>query len=158
MSRRATARRSAALRERARVYRTTPAGPVVVDASIAVLWFTSEPDRWDARTLLASDARLFAPEMMAVEATNAWWKKLRRGEMDRADVEDAITNLLAVGVTWASSTSLLRSGLQLASDLGHPVYDCLYIALAASHSASLATADDGLRRAARRAGVDIWPG
>lgn len=93
---------------------------------------------------------------MAIEATNAWWKKLRRREMVLADVEQAVTNLLALGITWTPSTALLRPATRLAAELGHPVYDCVYLALAASHSAPLATADDRLRRAAKRVGVRVW--
>jgi predicted nucleic acid-binding protein len=76
--------------------------------------------------------------------------------MDVADVEQAVTNLLAVGIEWTSSAHLVRPAARLAAELGHPVYDCLYLALAGSHSASLATADERLRRAAGRVGVRIW--
>src|SRR5262249_18862482 len=92
----------------------------------------------------------------ATETTNAWWKKLRRHEMDLADVEQAVTNLLAVGIVWTPSAALLRPAVRLAVDLGHPVYDCVYLALAASHAAALATADERLRRAADRVGIRVW--
>jgi predicted nucleic acid-binding protein len=141
---------------RERPPRYAGAGPVVVDASIACLWFANEPDQRGAARLLDTEAALLAPDLMAAEAANAWWKKLRRGEMARADVEDAVTNLLALGITWTPSPRLLRPAVRLAVDLGHPVYDCLYLALAAAHPASLATVDDRLRRAAERVGVRIW--
>jgi len=129
---------------------------VVVDASIAVLWFANEPDRGNAARLLQSESVLLSPDLMAVEATNAWWKKLRRGEMDPTDVDQAITNLLALEIVWTASTTLLRGAARLAVEVEHPVYDCVYLALAATRSASLATADDRLRRAAARLGVPIW--
>ena len=131
-------------------------GPIVVDASIAFLCFANEPDRWGAARLLETEATLLAPDLMAVEATNAWWKKLRRREMDAIDVEQAVTNLLALGIDWTSSGRLVRAAARLAVKLGHPVYDCLYLALAASHSAMLATADERLRRGAERLGIRIW--
>jgi predicted nucleic acid-binding protein len=93
---------------------------------------------------------------MAVEVTNAWWKKLRRREMELADVEQAVTNLLALGIDWTPAVALLRPAARLATAISHSVYDCLYLALAASHSALLATADDRLRQAAERVGVRIW--
>lgn len=144
------------VRERTSRYRIAPAGPVVVDASIAFLWFVREPDRWGAQRLLETDATLLAPDLMAVEVTNAWWKKLRRREMDMADVEQAVTNLLALGIAWTAAAALLRPAARLAVELGHPVYDCVYLALARSHSASLATADDRLRRAAQHLGLRVW--
>jgi predicted nucleic acid-binding protein len=147
---------AARVRERAARYRVSIAGPVVVDASVAVLWFANEPDPLGAARLLEVEAALLAPDLMAAEATNAWWKKLRRREMDLADVEQAVTNLLALGIAWTPSPVLLRPAARLAVELGQPVYDCLYLALAASHSASLASADDRLRQAAERLGVRVW--
>src|SRR5262249_19519899 len=82
-----------------------------------------------------------------------WWKKLRRHEMGLTDVEQAVTHLLAIGITWTPSASLLRPAARLAAELGHPVYDCMYLALAASHSALLATADERLRRGGERVGL-----
>jgi predicted nucleic acid-binding protein len=148
----------ARVRERESRYAPSSAGPVVVDASIAVLWFANEPDRWSAHRLLESASPLLAPDLMAVETTNAWWKKLRRREMEMTDVEEAVTNLLALEIAWTSSTVLLRPAARLAADLGHPVYDCLYLALAASHSASIATADDRLRKGAERLHLPLWRG
>ena len=128
----------------------------MVDASMAFLWFANEPDRWGAARLLETEATLLAPDLMAVEATNAWWKKLRRREMDIVDVEQAVTYLLAVGIGWTAAAELVRPAARLAAELGHPVYDCVYLALAATRSASLATADERLRRGAERLGVRIW--
>jgi len=146
----------ARMRERASRYRITAPGPVVVDASIAFLWFAHEPDRWGAARLLETEAALLAPDLMAVETTNAWWKKLRRHELDMVDLEQAVTNLLALGIAWTPSAALLRPAARLAAELGHAVYDCMYLALAASESAALATADDRLRRVADRLGVQVW--
>ena len=128
----------------------------MVDASIAFLWFANEPDPGHADRLLETEALLLAPDLMMIEAANAWWKKLRRREMDLTDVEQAVTNLLAVGINWTSSAELIRSAARLASELGHPVCDCVYLALAAARSASLATVDERLRRGAERMGVRVW--
>jgi predicted nucleic acid-binding protein len=128
-----------------------------VDASIAFLWFAHEPDRWSAAQLLDSETALLAPDLMIAEVTNALWKKLRRREMERADVEQAVTNLLALRIDWVSAEHLIRSAARLAAELDHSVYDCLYLALAVLHGAPLATGDESLRRAAERVGVRIWP-
>jgi len=147
-------RAATGVRERAPRYAT--GGPVVVGASIAVIWFASEPDRWGAGRLIEAEVPLFAPDLMAIEAANAWWRKTRRHEMAPGDLEQAVTNLLALGIAWTSSHVLLQSATRLAIELGHPVYDCLYLALALSHSALLASADEHLRRAAQRVGVHLW--
>jgi predicted nucleic acid-binding protein len=152
----ATARRRATrVRERAADY-TLASGPIVVDASMAYPWFTNDPDSKGAARLLDTDAILIAPEFMAVEVTNAWWKKLRRGEIDVVAVERAVTHLLALEIAWVPAATLLRPAARLAAELKHPVYDCIYLALAASRSAVLATADERLRAAAQRVGVRLW--
>jgi len=154
-----SARRSARQtrsRERPSRYSITASTPIVVDASIAVLWFVNEPDRWGAAGLLQTASSLLSPEFMVVEMTNALWKKLRRGLIDLADVEQAVTNLLALEIEWTPSVQLIKPAARLAGELAHPVYDCLYLALAASRGASLASADERLRHAAERVGLPIW--
>jgi predicted nucleic acid-binding protein len=155
MPRTTTPPRARRVREREGRY-TIANGPIVVDASMAYSWFTTDPDPRGAARLLETDSLLLAPDLMAVEATNAWWKKLRRGEIDLAGVERAVTDLLALEIVWVSAATLLRPAARLAAELGHPIYDCVYLALAASHSAVLATADDRLQRGAQRVGVRLW--
>jgi len=131
-------------------------GPVVVDASMAAVWFTNEPDRRGAAGLLETESMLLAPDLMAVEATNVWWKRLRRREMDLAHIERAVTRLLALHIEWVAAATLLGPAIRLAAELGHPVYDCVYLALAASRGAALATADERLRAGTERVGVPLW--
>ena len=149
--------RSRRARERASRYTVASREPIVVDASIAFLWFVNEPDRSGAARLLESESLLLSPDLMIAEVTNAWWKKLRRREMNLEDVEQAVTNLLALGIDWTPSADLVKPAARLAAELDHPVYDCLYLALAAAQSTPVATADDRLRRAAERIGIPVWP-
>jgi predicted nucleic acid-binding protein len=144
-------------RERASRYTVASREPIVVDASIAFLWFANEPDRPGAARLLETESLFFSPDLMIAEVTNAWWKKLRRREMSLEDVEQAVTNLLALGIDWTPSAELVKPAARLAAELEHSVYDCLYLALAAARSTAIATADDGLRRAAERIGIPVWP-
>jgi predicted nucleic acid-binding protein len=148
-------RRTARVREREAHY-TIASGPIVVDASMAFPWFADDPDSRAAARLLETDSMLLAPDLMAVEVTNAWWKKLRRREMDLAAIEQAVTGLMALQIVWVAAATLLRPAARLAAELGHPIYDCVYLALAASHSAALATADERLQRGAQRVGVRLW--
>jgi predicted nucleic acid-binding protein len=134
--------------------RTEP--PVVVDASIAVQWYAPEPGSGEATRLLHTAALFLAPDFMPIEATNAWRKKCRRGEMSSVQVEQAIRRLLAVGVDLLSSATLLPRAARLALDLDQAVYDCVYLALAGLHGARVATADVRLRRAAERLGIHVW--
>jgi len=49
------------------------------------------------------------------------------------------------------------SAKRLALEIGHPVYDCLYLVLAQAHDLPLATFDDRLRRAARLWRIAVFP-
>jgi len=54
---------------------------VVVDASVAIKWLLEESGTRPAVRLLAERRPLLAPDLMLIEAANALWKKVRRGEM-----------------------------------------------------------------------------
>ena len=149
MRARPTARRRHASAREGEARYEIAGGPVVVDASMAVLWFANEPDPRQAARLLERDAMLLAPDFMAVEATNAWWKKFRRREMTVVEAEQAVTRLLALDIVWTTAATLLRPAVRLAAELGHPVYDCIYLALAESDHCELLTADDIFARRVR---------
>jgi predicted nucleic acid-binding protein len=129
---------------------------VVVDASVAVQWFSREPGSGIAERLMEAEFGLLAPDIMPVEAANAWWRKVRHGDMTRQDLEQAVVNLLALDILLASTVKLLTKATGLATALGHPVYDCVYLALSAERGASLATVDVRLRKTAARLGVGVW--
>lgn len=123
---------------------------------MAVQWFANEPGSETAGRLLETPAALLAPDIMSGEAANAWWKKVRRGEMGASDMDEAVASLLAIGIAWVPTADLLPQASRLAVEIGHPIYDCLYLALAAERGARLATADVPLRRRAGRMGIRLW--
>ncbi len=60
---------------------------LVVDASVAVKWLIAE-DGSDAAALLLMDGDdLHAPRLMASEVANALWCKIRKGEVERGQVD-----------------------------------------------------------------------
>jgi uncharacterized protein with PIN domain len=133
-------RRGARLREREARY-DVAGGPVVVDASMAVSWFANEPDARDAARLLERESMLLAPDVMAVEATNAWWKKLRRHDMTLVEVEDAVTrHIPCTTVSISRSQRLAPRSLRRrtsASDRARSASACASGALAASSRGTL---------------------
>jgi predicted nucleic acid-binding protein len=129
-----------------------------VDASVAVQWFANEPGSAVAAGLLEQDTSLCAPDLMPIEAVNAWWKKVQLGEMQADDLDQALIGLRSLGLDFVPALSLLARAARLAVDIGHPVYDCLYLTLAGDRQARLASADRPLRRAAARLGIKLWTG
>lgn len=114
---------------------------VTVDASVAVKWFVAEDHRKEARHLLGPGIERFAPDLLPVECANTIWKKARRGEIDSAaPFLEGITRLPEV-VGIQPGQALLRDATETAVRIGHPVYDCLYIACAKLTGSVLVTAD-----------------
>jgi len=129
----------------------------VVDASVAVKWVIPEVLSDQASSLRGRADRLLAPDLLLPEAANALWKKLARREITAREAAQAIDLLMASGLDLRPSGPLLARALTLAWRLRHPVYDCLYLALAQAEGATLITADHRLlaRVAGRRTRVTV---
>ena len=120
---------------------------LVIDASVAIKWFVVENLHAEAKRLLGRGDDLHAPDLLVVELANVAWKKAARKEIDaRQAREIALAYLDGVPAIW-SSADLVDRALQIALELGHPVYDCLYIACAEAVGGVLVTADGRLRMA-----------
>ena len=111
----------------------------VVDASVAFCWFVREPETETANRLIRATTELVAPSLMLVELANGSWNKLRRREIE-ADVADAGLREIRRFVPQIFDDAALAA-LALARELEHPVYDCVYLALARRRDAPLVTLD-----------------
>ncbi len=111
----------------------------VVDASVAVKWVVAEPDSEAAVAL--TGAALTAPDLLLPECANVLWKRISRGELAVDEALLAVHALAMAPVTIVPSRDILADALRLSAALDHPVYDCLYLALASRDSVPLVTAD-----------------
>jgi predicted nucleic acid-binding protein len=116
----------------------------IVDASVAVKWVVDEQFS-DAARLLAG-ARLYAPDLLYIECANILWKKAVKGDVTHSQAARALKELRTSPVTIVASGPLLEKALAMAGVLRHPVYDCVYLALAAEKKMPLVTADERLAR------------
>lgn len=144
-------------RARFRGVRETPAQEVVIDASTAVRWYAPEPESPIALRLLEGGWRLTAPDFMAAEAANAFWKKVRKGDMTRALMEEAVAALFQIGIEWVPLKAVLPRAARLSVELRHPVYDCVYLATALARGIPLAAGDRRLRDLARQLEISLYP-
>lgn len=94
-------------------------------------------------------ARLEAPDLLLVECANILWKKTRIGDLTKKRAGESLEALFDAPVAFMASRDLLGHALELSLELRHPVYDCLYLALAAERNLPLVTADERLAAAAR---------
>jgi predicted nucleic acid-binding protein len=112
---------------------------LVIDASVALKWVLDEPGKDAADALLDED--LIAPSLWLLESANALWRRARRGEITAAQADDRLATLFDAPVTNTAIEDDLPSATALASSLNHPVYDCLYLALALREDSHVVTAD-----------------
>jgi len=128
---------------------------LVVDASVAAKWILPEADSAAAAALREQETELVAPSLIAAEIGNALWKAVRSGNIRRTE---AIAGMEAV-LIWFESLfpieDLRVQALTLALDLGHPLYDCFYLALAQQQDAPLVTVDEAMIAAARKAKIKV---
>lgn len=114
---------------------------LVVDASVAVKWFTPEVFSDAAERLLLGDQVLAAPDFLLIEAANTFWKKVVRGQMDPADADEAMASLSGGDIELLPSVPLLGRARMIAHAINHPIYDCVYLAAAEAMQCAMVTAD-----------------
>lgn len=117
----------------------------VVDASICIKWFFDEEHHEAAKRLLGDDTELSAPDLIVAEFGNVVWKKLKRGEITSFEGARAVDAFNSAQITLVPARDLATVAFKIAADLGHPFYDCLYLALAQRERTRVVTADKRLR-------------
>lgn len=126
---------------------------LVIDASVAVKFVTVEVGSDAADALVAGTETLIAPDWLLIEAASALWNKVKRSELLEIHAKDGLASLPAYFAKLYPAVDLLKSTYRLSFQLRHPVYDCLYLALAIEESATLITADSDFEKAIQRAGL-----
>jgi predicted nucleic acid-binding protein len=129
---------------------------LVVDASLAAKWVLREPDTANAIALLRNKSFEFAaPELIFLEVAGAL---VRRANTDKSVREEMLEALREWAHAW--SEQLIRAfplteprlldASSLAVELGTPLKDCVYLALAREMQCDLATCDVKFREKAVR--------
>lgn len=101
---------------------------LIVDASVVIKWFVIEELRLEARRLQPALPRLAAPDFLLVELSNIAWKKARQGAMPMADAATVAPAVRRSGLRLLGTDPLIGQAFDLARELDHPIYDCLYVA------------------------------
>lgn len=118
---------------------------IIVDASVAAKWYLPEPGESAARTLLASEEPLAAPDLIRTEVAAAILRKARTNEISLDHAQRSIdlwVRTLAEGVIMLSPDALdLPLAVEIALALRHPLQDCLYLAAAHRLDGTCLTAD-----------------
>lgn len=127
---------------------------IVVDSSVVIKWFVTEPLSEQARRVLqeyeAGEVTLFAPDLLAAEIGNIVWKKYRLQGLAKTDAEQIIAAFRDLEITLISSAELLEKAFQIAMAHERTVYDSLYIALSEREQCVFITADERLVNAVNK--------
>ena len=128
---------------------------LTVDASIVVKWYVSERDSEQARLLLAHRLERYAPNLLLTEYANTIWKKARRNEIVEPQTYFQELSEIRKVITIFSDADLIERASQIAVQIDHPVYDCLYVACAEATGSTLITADRRLRDIVADRALDV---
>jgi predicted nucleic acid-binding protein len=120
---------------------------IILDASVAVKWYFPEIGSDAAIDILnRNSGALLAPDIFAIEVNAAL---VRKGNMDKlqregirlmiADFAEKLT-LQQVRLTRLTGVEIAKAS-NLALNLGHPLKDCIYLALAMELECELVTCD-----------------
>lgn len=132
----------------------------VVDTSVAIKWIVDEEGSDKAELLQGAD--MVAPALFRIEAGNVLRTLAAKQILTNERAIDLFLFLQTAPVTIIDADELLeRRALDLALALEHPIYDCVYLALAERMDRRLITADrrfiktlSGTEHAARVLGLE----
>ena len=109
-----------------------------------------EIDSDKARSLHAQ--AMAAPAIWLAEAANVLWRRVRLNELSEEEAGVLFRQLRAASFDSIPIENDVERALNLGIQIGHPIYDCLYLALAIREQTWLATGDARFVSAVRRDG------
>jgi predicted nucleic acid-binding protein len=128
---------------------------IVVDASVAALWFLPQALSDRAGELLSSDEELVGPPLLRLEVGSALLRAVRRKEISPDEAHRAMVGMLPAAVRLTSGAEDSEEPFLIAEEFGGSIYDAVYVALARRLQAPLSTNDRELAKVAQSAGVEV---
>jgi predicted nucleic acid-binding protein len=122
---------------------------VICDASVVVKLLVPE-EHSDRANALAQSSNLIAPEIIFAEVGNVLWARVRSGNFDLEAGQILFDRLNSFELESRPVHPLVARALAIAVELDHPIYDCLYLALAERLAVPLVTEDARFVSAIRR--------
>jgi predicted nucleic acid-binding protein len=133
-----------------------------VDASTALAWCFPDETSEHADAILAAleGKTILVPAVWGLEIANAVLVGERSKRLRQPEIRRFTTLLQSLPVVQDARpvTAYISEVLPVAREYSLTAYDAGYLELSMRHSAPLATLDAKLKRAARRAGVEIFSG
>jgi predicted nucleic acid-binding protein len=122
----------------------------VLDASAAVRLSLGDVAASGLAESIRTASLVLAPELMLTEVANTLWKLQRADLLAGLNPQQLLLDARELVDRVEPDRHLQAEALALACHLNHPVYDCLYLALARREAATLVSADRRLNALAER--------
>ncbi|MDR2214705.1 MAG: type II toxin-antitoxin system VapC family toxin [Nevskiaceae bacterium] len=136
----------------------------VLDNSVAMRWVLPNSGRPEAHRYaddvldrLVAGATALVPDLWQVEAASVLLKAEKKAQISAADTERLVSFFDALRIE-TQRQSNISAVIAVARTHGLSGYDAVYLELAIHSGLPLATADEGLGKAARTAGVPLYLG
>ncbi len=126
-------------------------GVCVIDASAMLRLVTAQAEAPEIERKLMDPALVLAPSLMLTEVVNVIWKLSRASALPAGvDPQELLRSAAELVDHLEPDRHLQAEALALAIRLNHPVYDCLYLALARREAATVLSCDQRLLRLAEQ--------
>jgi predicted nucleic acid-binding protein len=120
-----------------------------------VKWFLAEDRSNAAQELRGAGVDLVAPSSVIFEIYHALWDAARTGRVPTTFPTEAAPLIPTPFARLVPMADLFHEAAALAHELGHPIYDCVYLSLARREDIEVITADRDMARAGRKAKIKI---
>ncbi len=117
---------------------------VVLDTSAAVGIVMRSPGWEPLEKAVRESEWIEAPDLLIAEASNAFWKYHKHGNLSVENCEQGLEKALALPDEFIPAADLYREAFGLAIAGQRPAYDMFFLVLARRNNAVLVSLDKGL--------------
>lgn len=115
---------------------------LLIDNSVVFKLFIEEDKSDKARELFSQDHDFYFLDFTFLEAANSFASAVKRQRIGQRQAVENLENFKKLATQIIATFPYYSSALELALQLNHSVYDCLYAIAAKSKNATLVTCDE----------------
>ena len=122
----------------------------VLDASAAVAVALNKSINEETILILKNSEYIIAPDIFVSEVTNTFWKYHQFDDLPVLECEFLLNNTLKLVDEIIESKTLYKEAFAFSCQVGHSIYDILYLITARRHNALLLSLDVKLNKIAKK--------